>query len=184
MKSALVPSEEKASRLEAWFLAYGDAVLRTCFVYLADQALAEDALQDTFLKVWRHMDSFQGLNASSPKTWIMRIAINTCKDYRRSAWFRRVDMNQAIQEMPQALGAPDENSRALFLDVMRLPAKLKQVILLCYFHNMTQAEAAQALSISRQAVQYRLNKAYKLLGQLPERSEGDESEQTNPGLSV
>jgi len=182
VKDALVPGEDKERRLEAWLLAYGDAVLRTCFVYLADRALAEDALQDTFLKVWRHMDSFQGQNASSPKTWIMRIAINTCKDYRRSAWLRHVDMSQIIEEMPQAVRAPDEDSHALFLDVMRLPAKLKQVILLYYYHNMTLTETAQTLHISRQAVQYRLKKAYKLLGQLPERSEEDEPEHPHPGL--
>jgi RNA polymerase sigma-70 factor (ECF subfamily) len=167
VSGALVPGAQKEQRLEAWLTAYGDAVLRMCFVYLSDRTLAEDALQDTFLKVWRRMDSFEGRNEASAKTWIMRIAINTCKDYRRSAWFRHVDI---------PLSAPDttEESRALFMDVMRLPDKLKQVILLYYFHNLTMAETAEALGISRQAVQYRLNKAYQLLGDLPERSDQDE----------
>ncbi|MGI6688904.1 MAG: sigma-70 family RNA polymerase sigma factor [Christensenellales bacterium] len=174
MSGALVPGAQKEQKLEAWLTAYGDAVLRMCFVYLSDRTLAEDALQDTFLKVWRRMDSFEGRNEASAKTWIMRIAINTCKDYRRSAWFRHVDMAKAIEDMP--LSAPDttDESRALFMDVMRLPDKLKQVILLYYFHNLTMAETAEALGISRQAVQYRLNKAYQLLGDLPERSDRDE----------
>ena len=174
MTDALVPGESRELRLEAWLTAYGDAVLRMCFIYLADRQLAEDALQDTFLKAWHRMDSFEARSGASAKTWIMRIAINTCKDYRRSAWFRHVDMAKAIEDMP--LSAPDttDESRALFMDVMRLPDKLKQVILLYYFHNLTMAETAEALGISRQAVQYRLNKAYQLLGDLPERSDRDE----------
>ncbi len=174
MKNALVPSTKKEQTLEAWLTSYGEAVFRTCYVYLADRHLAEDALQDTFLKAWRHMDRFEGRNEASEKTWILRIAINTCKDYRRSAWFKHVDMAKAIEEMP--LAAPDttEESRALFMDVMRLPDKLKQVILLYYFHNLTMAQTAQALHISRQAVQYRLKKAYQMLGDLPERSVRDE----------
>jgi len=85
MNIALVPSKVRKQRLEAWIAEYSDAVLRTCYIYLADMALAEDSLQDTFLKVWRNMDSFEGRNGSSVKTWIIRIAINTCKNYRTSA---------------------------------------------------------------------------------------------------
>lgn len=51
MNIASVPSEVREQKLEEWLTAYGDSVLRTCFVYLADRALAEDALQDTFVKV-------------------------------------------------------------------------------------------------------------------------------------
>ena len=65
MNRALVPSEVRRQRFEAWVAEYSDAVLRTCYVYLADIAAAEDALQETFLKVWRNMDSFEGRNGSS-----------------------------------------------------------------------------------------------------------------------
>ena len=53
---------------------YGDALLRMCFLYLKDHAMAEDAVQETFLRAFRHQDDFQG--KSSVKTWITRIAIN------------------------------------------------------------------------------------------------------------
>ena len=174
MNIASVPSEVREQKLEEWLTAYGDSVLRTCFVYLADRALAEDALQDTFVKVWRGMDSFEGRNASTVKTWIMRIAINTCKYYRRSAWFRHTDMSKSVEALPQVCHGMTEESRALFLEVMRLPAKYKQVILLYYFHDMTMAEAAEALGLSRSAVQHRLQKAYALLRFQPEGSELDE----------
>ena len=58
---------------------YGDALMRMCFLYLKDVHLAQDAVQDTWLKVYRNYDKFDA--NSSEKTWIMRIAINVCKDY-------------------------------------------------------------------------------------------------------
>ena len=40
---------DREERLTAWVCAYGEPILRTCFVYLLDRAQAEDAMQDTFL---------------------------------------------------------------------------------------------------------------------------------------
>lgn len=175
MNIASVPSDRHEAKLEAWLTEYGDAVLRMCYLYLGDRAVAEDALQDTFVKVWRGMDSFEGRDGSSPKTWILRIAINTCKDYKRTAWLRHVDRSRAIEDLPLAFHGVTEESRTLFLDVMRLPDKLKQVILLHYFHDMTMLETAEALGLSRTAVQNRLKKAYVLLRYEPEGSDSDEA---------
>lgn len=177
MNIASVPSDARGRRLEEWLTQYGDAVLRMCFVYLADHALAQDALQDTFVKVWRHMDRFEGRNESSVKTWIMRIAINTCKDYKRSAWLLHTDLTKAIQDLPLAFpGGVMSESRGIFLEVMGLPAKYKQVILLYYFQDMTMAQVGEALHLSRSAVQHRLQKAYGLLRQQPEGSDFHEAE--------
>ena len=163
MNRALVPSEVRRQRFEAWVAEYSDAVLRTCYVYLADIAAAEDALQETFLKVWRNMDSFEGRNGSSAKTWIIHIAINTCKNYRSSAWFRRVDKSKIIEELPPSVTGISDESRNVFLEVMQLPDKLKQVVLLYFYHGMNMAEIGDILKISRSAVQHRLKKAYALL---------------------
>ncbi|MEG2951456.1 MAG: sigma factor-like helix-turn-helix DNA-binding protein, partial [Clostridia bacterium] len=67
-------------------------------------------------------------------------------------------------------------SRALFQEVMRLPAKYKQVILLYYYHDMTMAETAKVLELSRATVQNRLQKAYALLRYEPEGGFADEGE--------
>ena len=174
MNIASVPSDIQEARFEKWLTEYEDAVLRMCYLYLGDRTLAKDALQDTFIKVWRNMGSFEGRGESSPKTWIIRIAINTCKDYKRTAWLRHVDRSKAIEDLPLAFQGPSEESRALFQDVMELPSKLKQVILLYYFHSMTMAETAQALKISRATVQNRLKKAYEMLRYEPEGSDTDE----------
>ena len=176
MNNPLVPREVQEQQLASWLTQYGDAVLRMCFIYLEDRDLAQDALQDTFIKVWRNIDSFQERNGSSIKTWIMRIAINTCKDYKRTSWFRHTDRSKAIEDLPLAIQDVTSESRAIFLDVMGLPAKYKQVILLYYFQGMTMKEVGEALHLSRSTVQNRLKKAYALLRHLQEGSDLNEAE--------
>ena len=138
-------------------------MLKLCFVYLADTEMAKDAMQDTFVKVWRKMEQFQNRHDLSDKAWIMKIALNTCRDYKRTAWFRHIDMRTSIEELPEPVAPTPEVSRELFIDIMNLPAKYKQVILLHHFQNLNQSETAQALGISRTSVSKRLKKAYGML---------------------
>ena len=154
---------EAEQRLESWVRTYGDAVLRICFVYLADASQAEDAMQDTFLRAWHAMSRFEGRNGCSEKTWLMRIAMNVCRDYRRSRWFRHMDLSRALDELPAHLTAIFPEDRLLMLDILRLPTKYKQVILLYYYQDMTLEEIAQTLQTSRSTVHHRLKKAEALL---------------------
>ena len=65
---------------------HGDGILRLCLLFLGDRQLAEDAFQETFLRAWKHLPGFRG--DSSPKTWLTRIALNTCRSMLRTGWFR------------------------------------------------------------------------------------------------
>lgn len=155
----------REERLSNWIELYSDAILRTCFLYLSDHAQAEDALQDTWMKAWRHMGEYERKNVASDKAWLMRIAINTCKDYRRSTWFRHVDHRKALDELPPHLLQVEPDEASLSLMVMGLPDKYKQVVLLYYFQGLTQRETAQALGLSPAAVVRRLKAAHMLLKQ-------------------
>ena len=91
---------ERDRWLEGAMARWEQSLLRTCFAYLGDLSLAEDAVQETFLKAWKNLDRFRG--EASEKTWLLRIAINTCKDVRRSAWFRRVNRAVSLESLPEA----------------------------------------------------------------------------------
>ena len=137
---------------------YEKDVLKVCTVYLHDPVLAEDAAQETFVKAFRALDRFQG--SSSEKTWLMRIAINTCKDIRRGAWFRHTDRSITLDKLPEPAVPPQAESVLITLEVMRLPAKEREAVLLHYYQGMTIAETAQALGISATAAAKRLKKAH------------------------
>ena len=148
-------------RFEQLVEQYQEEVLRICFLYLSDQTLAEDAVQETFLKVYRSMGTFRG--NCSEKTWIMHIAVNVCHDMRRDRWMRFVDRRIALDKLPEPAVPPQADSVLLTLEVMRLPAKEREVVLLRYYQNMTLAEVAQVLGISATAVAKRLKKAHEHL---------------------
>lgn len=160
-------------KIEHMMDAYGTAVLRMCCAFLKDYALAEDAAQDTFVKAYRNLDGYQGESEISEKAWIMRIALNTCKDYRRTAWFRHMDRTVKAEEVA-AQYLPEQADRALMDEIFALPVKLKEVILLYYFQGLNHQEIEQALGISHSTLYDRLGKARQKLRNALEGWDSDE----------
>lgn len=147
--------------VEQWMRSHGTCILRLCLVYLGDYHLAEDAMQETFLKAYRGFDKFRG--DSNEKTWLSRIAINVCKDINKSAWMRRVNRSIALSDLPEPSSPPLEADDTLIAAVMALPAKLKETVLLHYYMGLDMAEAAKALSIAVPTAYKRLHRAQQLL---------------------
>ncbi|MBQ7848370.1 MAG: sigma-70 family RNA polymerase sigma factor [Clostridia bacterium] len=146
--------------LSEWMAQYGDLITRTCCLYLGDRGLAEDAAQETFLRAWKSMAQFEGRNNASPKSWLIRIAINTSKNIRRTAWFRRTDRSVTPEELP--LPAREED-RMLLMTVQALPDRQREVVILRYYHGMSLDETARTLGLSRSTCFHRLQKALKCL---------------------
>lgn len=147
--------------LEAAMQKWETTLLRTCYAYLGDLDMAEDAVQETFLKAWKGFDSFRG--AAQEKTWLMRIAINTCKDVRKSAYFRHIDRKTPLDQLPEGSYPFTMEDDTLMRAIMALKPRLKEAVLLCWYQELPAEEAAQALGISRSAIYNRLEKAKKLL---------------------
>jgi RNA polymerase sigma-70 factor (ECF subfamily) len=143
-----------------------------CFLYLCDKTLAEDAMQETFLKVYRALDSFRG--DSNEKTWIMKIAIRTCYDMNHSGWFRMFNRHVTPDMVPEAAGPFEESDDELMSAVTQLPIRLREVILLYYYQRMKVNEVAEALGISQSSVSGRLKRGREKLKAMMEGSEFDE----------
>lgn len=136
---------------------YQTSLRRMCYAILRDQELAKDAVQETFLKVYKAMDTFRG--ECSEKAWLMRIAVNTCRDIRRSSWFRRMDRRITPEDLPEPACQIESEDVELTLAIMRLPKHLREVTLLYYYQDMTIRETAQALGVAPSTVSQRLKHA-------------------------
>jgi len=147
--------------MEEMIARYDDGILRLCLLYLGDRQLAEDAFQETFVKAWRRKDTFRG--ESSIKTWLSRIAVNTCRDMLRRGWFRLMKRSEPIESL-FALAAPQEEARADVRDaVLALPGKYREVIVLYYDQEMTLKEIAETTGMTVNSVSTRLRRARALL---------------------
>lgn len=69
------------------FHAVRDELLSTLMYLLGNREDAQDAAQEAFLKCWRHRHQIQGVR--DLRAWVFRVAINTARDYQRSAWHRK-----------------------------------------------------------------------------------------------
>ncbi len=153
--------DSKEERIERMVALYQLPLLRLCILYLHDEDLAKDTVQETFVKAYRNLDSFRA--EASEKTWLTRIAVNTCKNVYRSGWFRHVDRSVTPDMIAEKFASADEEDNTLTEAIMRLPLKLREAALLCWLQGMTYEEAADALGVSRQAVGSRLNRARRKL---------------------
>ncbi len=153
----------KERTAESWVRAYAGAILKTCFLYLADHELAQDAMQDTFMKAWKQLGKTDPTLIRNEKAWLMKIAMNTCRDYRRSQWFKRMDLRKSLEELPETLVSVPPEDREMTLLIGALPDKYKQVILLYYYSDMTLQETAEALGIPKSTASKRIKKAEDML---------------------
>lgn len=153
--------ETERQRLERMMDEYGSSLLRMCAVYLRDHDLAQDAAQDTFVKAYRYMNTFRG--ECSEKSWLMGIAINVCRDYQRTAWFRHMDRRVNMDALPESPVLDDFPDHTVLAEVNRLSKRYREVVLLRYYQGMKLKETADALQISQSAVKQRQKKANAIL---------------------
>lgn len=163
---------ENDYEIEGLMRTYGNDVLRTAYMYVKDIHNAEDIFQDVFIKVNNHLHTFQG--NSSIKTWILRITINTCKDYLKSAYHRKmVPMEEFIEDSIVSESEFDAVERQETIHtvkeaVMALPEHYRSVILCVYYEELSMDEAAKVLDLPVGTVKSRLARAKEKLKELME----------------
>ena len=137
------------------------SVMRICYIYLRDITLAEDAAQETFLKAYKAMSRFRG--ESTKKTWLIQIAINTCKDINRCAWNRKNNRYITPEMLPLAYDPFEKEDEILLVAIMNLPDKQREAILLYFYQDLGLKEVSEIIGISVPTVSKRIQKGVKML---------------------
>ena len=137
------------------------AVYRVCFTYLKNPADTEDAVSDTFIRMLRAGPSFE--NGKHEEAWLIRTAVNVCKDFLKHWWRRR----ENLEEHANSLQTDGELETGGILDaICRLPDKHKAVIYLYYYEGYTSPEIAKALKKPQSTIRYYLHEARKSLKEM------------------
>ncbi|MBP3284804.1 MAG: sigma-70 family RNA polymerase sigma factor [Clostridia bacterium] len=157
----------QSEKVEKLIDLYGNDVLRIANMYTKNLTIAEDIFQEVFLKVTKKLHLFK--NESSEKTWIIRITINTCKDYLKSSWKTKVIPSEDVSEQITDITNPDdkiltsEMSKIILKEIFQLPVIYKDVILLYYYKSFSTSEIAKILMIPEATVRIRMKRAREIL---------------------
>lgn len=128
---------------------YQRDIYRLCYRYVNDPQDANDMAQEVFLKAYRAIGRFRG--DSSFSTWLYRIAVNTCLNFRSSRKPEAEELSDTLQDRRAgALVAMEEEERAQRVReaVSRLPEKQRATLILKVYHELTHEEVAGIVGAS------------------------------------
>jgi RNA polymerase sigma factor (sigma-70 family) len=150
---------------------YGDEIKRFIYTYLHNTADTDDVTQEVFITIYRKLNTYQG--KSSLRSWIYSIAINKCKDHLKSFHQRskrlrdKLTQSSANNEMPAF--TPENHviqtneSTQLLMQVLALPIKYREIIVLYYFKDFSTTEISRMLKMSEATVRTRLKRGREKL---------------------
>jgi RNA polymerase sigma-70 factor, ECF subfamily len=144
-------------RFRELYRSYGRVVYARCRRILGEGAAAEDATQETFLRVYRHL--LKAPSNDEAIAWIYRIATNYCLNELRDRRIRPQPGGLMGGDTPGGeigLEARLQDREQAWLVITRIPEKLRTVAYLHHVDGLDQAEVARILGISRRTVVYRL----------------------------
>lgn len=137
---------------------YADMIRRVCFYHLKNHADTEDVFQNVFLKYMLYDGVFA--SAEHEKAWLLRVAINECKDFLKSFFRRSMAPLEAVAELEAQL--PDDH-REVLEAVLSLPKQYKDVIYLHYYEGYTASEIGKILGKKENTVYSLLSRGRGIL---------------------
>lgn len=163
IRRSLVNDEDAFAEL---FHQYKNLVYKTAFLMLGDSGEAEDSLQEIFLQVHKSLASYKAEKGAFT-TWLHRITVNYCLNRRRKRHFLWLSLEQITQRLLPQVNPTFENQwgqeDAVRQALKCMSDKLRAVVVLRYYWELSYAEIAQILEIPLGTVKSRLDLALKTL---------------------
>ena len=147
-------------------LKHTDKIMGVCFRMLGDRASAEDATQETFIRLWKHASRWRDKGAKI-ETWLYRVASNICLDRLRKTG--REAPEDAIPEQvdrakPADAAMIEDEQRAIIENALNsLAERQRLAITLCHYQELSNIEAAEIMETTVEAVESLLSRARRNL---------------------
>jgi RNA polymerase sigma-70 factor (ECF subfamily) len=156
--ASLLRAGRRTDAFEALLAGYQDKVFRLCYSMLGNRAQAEDAAQESFLRIWKSMDRYRGDAALG--TWIFSITRNVCL----TAISRRAAHRAApVEDAERVSHEGSHGEHDMLRMVGQLPDNYRQVIMLFYMEERSYEEVARMLELPLGTVKTYLYRARKQL---------------------
>ncbi|MFD2043497.1 sigma-70 family RNA polymerase sigma factor [Ornithinibacillus salinisoli] len=145
---------------------YGESLKRFIFFYVKNRTQADDIFQEVMITVYRKLDTFQ--ERSTLKNWLYQITANKCKDYLRSpihrfASWKDQALEKSDEHTPEKSFIVDEQKRTVIENMMKLPVKYREVLILQYYKEFSIQEISELLKVNPSTVKTRIMRAKEKL---------------------
>ena len=138
---------------------YTEYLLKLSYLYVKDRQIAEDIVQDVFVKLYEKQGDT--IDLQNVRAYVVQMTVNRCKDYFRSWQYRKVQVFDLFAQPEQA--SPVIAEPQLIEEVLKLPLKYREVIVLYYFDDYPIQQVSSILSLPIGTVKTRLQKGRTLL---------------------
>jgi len=148
---------------------YRSILFGTAYLMMRDRGLAEDAVQEALIQIWKHLPSFR--LKSSVKTWLVRIVVNEVKQQFRKKQVPTIPLEQASEvaeylDKAETAMIRDEESQHLRRTLEMLPQEQREAVVLRYFSELTVPEIAAVTGQREGTIKSRLSRALSHLGEI------------------
>jgi RNA polymerase sigma-70 factor (ECF subfamily) len=137
---------------------YSNDLYRICLLYLKSREEAEEAVSEAFVRIMEKRPVFE--SEAHEKAWLIKTAVNICKNINKSAWKRSVIHDDDVM---QYITLPEE--RSVMEEVMALPPKYRIILYMHYYQGYKTNEIAEIMNMKQSTVLSRLSRGR---GQLKE----------------
>lgn len=153
-----------ASAFEELYRQHVGRVYPLCLRMCADANVAEEMVQETFVRAWKKLPSFRGESAFS--TWLHRVAVNVVLSHRRSG-ARRAAREQSAADRPPAVNGNRASNSDAVVDLERavaaLPPRAREIFVLHDVEGHRHREIADLTGITVGTSKAQLHRARKML---------------------
>jgi RNA polymerase sigma-70 factor (sigma-E family) len=153
-------------QVTALYEAHAPQLVRLALVVLGDQGAAEDVVQDAFFGLYRRWGTLS--DPSAALAYLRTSVLNGCRLAMRRRRSPAVAPDGQPLESAEATVLHTEQQRAILAAVRRLPARQREAVVLRYFLDMTEEQAAEAMHVSRGTVKSATSRAIAKVGQMLE----------------
>ncbi|MCH1624263.1 sigma-70 family RNA polymerase sigma factor [Fredinandcohnia quinoae] len=169
--------DDKSKVIDEMMTLYSKKVYLLAYSFVKDQGLAEDISQEVFLRCYQYLKNFRG--EASIKSWLYRITVNLSKDFIRKKGFQILkfpieffDGIKKSESTEEAFLKMIQNEQ-LLQNVLSLPIKYREVIVLHYFNELKIEEISEMLEVNANTVKTRLARGRSKLKETITTMKGD-----------
>jgi RNA polymerase sigma-70 factor (ECF subfamily) len=160
---------------DAIFRTHRQRILGLCRLMLRENEEAEDVTQEVFIRAFEHLRT--GEPPAVMEAWLVRVAVNACRDRQRSGWWKYLRRHADLDEIvPPATRSSEteaiarERDTRIWRQLQALKPQQRNVFVLRYIEGWSTAEVAESLGLTEGSVKTHLFRAVRHLRKAMEHS--------------